>query len=221
MNNILLVEDNEDIQEINKDLLEENGYTVSLAMDLKEAREKISRFAPDLIVLDIQLPDGNGLDFLKELRGEKITIPILLLTASSESSTEVMSIRNGGDDYIAKPYNTDILLARIEVLLRRAAKVPETITKGTLILDTFSRRAFISGEDLQLTSKEFAVLFMLIQNEGEIMTAQHIYETVWSQPMSGDDNAVKTIMSRLRTKIEPSGFGIDMYRGRGYMFTQV
>ena len=221
MNNILLVEDNEDIQEINKDLLEEHGYTVCLAMNLKEARESISRLAPDLIVLDIQLPDGNGLDFLKELRDEKKSMPVLLLTASSESSTEIEGIQSGGDDFIAKPYNNEVLLARIEGLFRRAAKVPETILRGSLTLDTFSRRAFIDGEDLQLTSKEFDVLFVLVQNEGNLMTAPDIYEKVWSQPMFGDDNAVKTVISRLRPKIEPSGYGIDTFRGKGYMFTQV
>jgi CheY-like chemotaxis protein len=120
--NILLVEDNEDIQELNKEFLEETGgYNVRLAMSLTEARECIAESVPDIIVLDIMLPDGSGLDFLKELKQDK-DMPVLLLTALSESSDEIKGLRAGGDDYIAKPYDNNVLLARIETNLRRVLK---------------------------------------------------------------------------------------------------
>jgi len=120
---ILLVEDNKDIQELNKEFLEETGgYNVRLAMNLAEARESIAESEPDIIVLDIMLPDGSGLDFLKELKQDR-DVPVLLLTALSESSDEIKGLQAGGDDYIAKPYDNNVLLARIETSLFRALKV--------------------------------------------------------------------------------------------------
>ena len=134
MYNLLLVEDNEDIQDLNKFFLTQRGYAVRLATNLAQAKEAIAEANPDLIVLDIMLPDGSGLDLLKELRAIGNDTPVLLLTALSETSDEMKGIQLGGDDYIAKPYENGILHARIEALLRRAERVPQTIKKGTLLL---------------------------------------------------------------------------------------
>ena len=128
MNNLLLVEDNEDIQELNKYFLEKHGYTVRLAMNLSQARAEVQIAPPDLIVLDIMLPDGSGLDYLKELKQHNNDIPVLLLTALSESSDEVRGLQEGGDDYIAKPYNYDILLARIAKLLNQRQRLSEAVS---------------------------------------------------------------------------------------------
>jgi len=225
MYNLLLVEDNEDIQDLNKFFLTQRGYDVRIAMNLAEAKEAISNATdeakPDLIVLDIMLPDGNGLDFLKELRAGGNYTPVLLLTALSETSDEMRGMQEGGDDYIAKPYENDILHTRIEALLRRAERVPQTIKKGTLLLESYSSQAYISGESLGLTAREYSVLLFLVQNEGRLLAADFIYGEIWKQPLNEDKNAAQTIISRLRKKIEPSGYSIETHRNKGYTFTKL
>ena len=220
MNNILLIEDNKDIQKLNKETLERRGaYKVRLAMNLAEAKEQIAEQVPDLIVLDIMLPDGSGLDFIRELRdGNVKDIPVLLLTALGESDDVVKGLNMGGDDYLSKPYNNDIFLARIESLLRRTSRVPKTLTKGPLALDIIAGRAFIDGRDLLLTQREFAVLLLLTQNEGHILSAQTIYKNVWKQSTQIDTNTLKATISNIRKKIESSGYAINVLRGQGYTF---
>jgi len=218
--NILLVEDNEDIQEINQRFLTRRGYTVRLAFSLAQARQDIEENRPDAIVLDIMLPDGSGLDFLSELKEQGINIPVLLLTALSESSDEVRALEEGGDDYLAKPYENNVLAARIEALLRRAERVPETVTKGALKLETYSGQAMLNGENLNLTRKEFDIILLLAQNEDCLLSTESLYEKVWGQPMMDDNNAIRTVISRLRTKIEHSGYVIEPLRGKGYIVTK-
>jgi DNA-binding response OmpR family regulator len=131
----------------------------------------------------------------------------------------VKGLKAGGDDYLAKPYDDNILLARIESLLRRTeSHVPKTLTKGHLSLDTIARRAYIDNNDLLLTHKEFACLLMLAQNEGHIISANTIYEQIWKQKLEDDKNTIKTTISTLRKKIEPSGYAITVSREQGYTF---
>jgi DNA-binding response OmpR family regulator len=215
MHNILLIEDDREIQENNKDLLESATYAVRTAMNLAEAREQISKETPDIIVLDIMLPDGSGLDFIKEIND----IPVLLLTALGETDDIVKGLKAGGDDYLAKPYDDNILLARIESLLRRTeSRVPKTLTKGPLSLDIIARRAYIDNNDLLLTHKEFACQLLLAQNEGHIISAATIYEQIWRQKLEDDKNTLKATISTLRKKIKPSGYAITVSREQGYTF---
>jgi DNA-binding response OmpR family regulator len=217
MRNILLIEDDREIQENNKDLLESGGnYAVRTAMNLAEARKQITKKTPDIIVLDIMMPDGSGLDFIKEIND----IPVLLLTALGENSDIVKGLEAGGDDYLAKPYDDNVLLARIESLLRRTEpRISKTLTKGPLLLDTIARRAYIDNDDLLLTHKEFACLLMLAQNEGHIISASTIYEQIWKQKLEDDKNTLKATISTLRKKIESSGYAITVSREQGYTFT--
>jgi len=217
---VLLVEDNEDIQDINKRFLTRRGYAVHLAFSLSEARRHIEENKPDAIVLDIMLPDGSGLDFLNELKQKGENIPVLLLTALSESSDEVKGLEEGGDDYLTKPYDNNVFAARIEALLRRAERVPETVTKGALKLETYSGQAWLNGENLNLTRKEFDIILLLAQNEDRLLSTGYLYERVWGQPLVDDNNAIRTVISRLRTKIEYSDYIIEPIRGKGYVFTK-
>ena len=237
MNTVLLVEDDKDIQKINKEMLERRGgYNVCLAMNLAEARKQVNKVLPGIIVLDITLPDGNGLDFLWELRstassGAVADIPVLLLTALDEPDDIVRGLEAGGDDYLAKPYDNDVLLARIGSLLRRAERIPKNLTKGPLTLDLVSGRAFVksdesssagdNAQDLLLTQKEFAILFLLVQNEESILSAQSIYENVWKLPLGDDRNTLQMTISNLRKKIDPSGYTIAVSRGQGYAFERI
>ena len=170
---ILLGEDNEQILCGNERMLKRRGYVVAAALTLAEAKTRIEERMPDAIVLDIMLPDGSGLDFMRELRRGS-NVPILLLTGLTTPEDVVRGLSDGGDDYLAKPYDFGILLARIEALLRRAGQVPNTLTKGALRLDIIAGRAFIDGDDLLLSPKEFALLLLMVQNEGRLLSTGHL-----------------------------------------------
>ena len=217
---ILLIEDNVQILYGNERMLKWSGYDVLTALTLCEARERIAAAQPDAIVLDIMMPDGSGLDFMRELRPES-NIPILLLTGLTTPEDIVRGLAEGGDDYLTKPYDFSVLLARIEALLRRAGRVPETMTMGALKLNVVASRAFCGDDDLMLTQKEFALLLLLAQNEGKTLSAEYLYETVWKQSLAGDKNAVQTTVSKLRKKIEPAAYDITAVRGQGYVLVKI
>ena len=217
---ILLVEDNEQILKGNRRMLKRSGYETMIARNLGEARERIKEAAPDAIVLDIMLPDGSGLDFMRELR-QYSNIPILLLTGLKTPEDKVRGLREGGDDYLIKPYDFDELLARVEALLRRAGRVPDVLQKGALKLNIISGQAFHGKEDLLLAKKEFALLLQFAQNERKTISAECLYEKAWEQPLAGNRNALQAAISKLRLKIEPYGYEILMEREHGYTFTKI
>ena len=221
---ILLVEDNLQILQGNERMLKRRGYDVASALTLAEARSRMAEKMPDAIVLDIMLPDGSGLDFMRELRNtlhDKSRVPILLLTGLVTPEDVVRGLSSGGDDYLAKPYDFDVLLARIEALLRRAGQIPKTLTKGALQFDIMASRAFLNGRDMQLSPKEFALLLLMAQNEGRLLSASLLYETVWKLPQAEDNNAVKTAVSRLRHKLGDD-FTIENDKQQGgYVFRQI
>ncbi|MDO4562903.1 MAG: response regulator transcription factor [Clostridia bacterium] len=216
---ILLIEDNEKILQGNKRMLEWGNYTVSEATTLFEAREIIKSVNPDVIVLDIMLPDGSGLDFVRELRNSrKADIPVLLLTGLTTQKDILRGLKSGGDDYLTKPYDFSILLARIEALMRRSQRVPQRITKGKLSLEVATSVAAFDGVDLLLTKKEFALLLVFVQNAERFIEAEYLYERVWNRPMANDANALKSAIKRLRAKLTGSGWQIVWERGIGYCF---
>lgn len=213
---VLLVEDNRHIMKINGDTLTEAGYRVLKAETAAQARALLETEAPDLIVLDIMLPDGDGLALCRDIRGES-NIPILFLSAKKESSEIIEGLRAGGDDYLPKPYDIGVLLARVEALLRRAVTSGTVTTWGSLTLDTVSQRALVNGEDILLTPREFALLLYLVRNEGQEVHMERLYEAAWGQPMANDPNAVRIAVSRLRKKIAPAGVQITTARGVGFV----
>jgi len=233
MYNILLVEDDKDIQEVNKYILEEQGsYRVNLAMNLAQARVSIAKLPLDIIILDIMLPDGSGLDFMTELRYCGNETPILLLTALSTPRDKVEGLRLGGNDYITKPYDFDEFLMRIEVILRNkqqekerlqqavtAAKCSqEMLTFGKLILNNTARSASLNGEPLGLTKKQVGLLLLLAKHINKTLTYDSLYETIWEQPLIGNNQALRSAVSEIRNKLAGSGYCITSERGIGYRF---
>jgi DNA-binding response OmpR family regulator len=216
---ILLVEDSEKVQNYNRRMLEDEGFAVETAMTLAAARLFLETGKPDIIILDIGMPDGNGLDFLRELR-QTSKIPVLMLTGYGESKDVVIGFKSGCDDYMPKPYTFDELLVRLERLLKNGEEIPKTIVKGSLKLDLLSTQAFVNNTDLVLTGKEFALLFLLVQNEGETMSAENLYETVWKQSLVGGNPTLRKHISEIRSKLEShvSGYTISNVRGGGYCF---
>ena len=221
MKTVLCVEDELKILENNRKAIEDAGYTVLTAANLKQAREHLARQTPGAIILDIILPDGNGLDLLKELRGAGSKIPVLMLTAWGKPSDIARGLKLGANDYISKPFEYEVLLARLETMFRNLEQVPETIIKGPVTLEVFSNKAYLGGENLALTQKDFDLLFLLVQNEDKVLDAGYIYETIWAQPMIGDKNAVQAAISKLRKKLAGSGYDIETVRNKGYVFIKI
>jgi len=214
---ILLAEDNKKVQGFNKRLLAGEGFAVQTAMTLADARGILKQQAIDAMILDIGMPDGNGLDFLRELR-QTSRIPVLMLTGYGETSDVIKGFESGCDDYLRKPYTFEELLARIKRLLYRVELVPETVTRGRLTLKPAPMIALLDSEDILLTQKEFSLLMLFAQNENKTMSAAYIYEKVWGREMLGDDRALQQRISSLREKIEESGYIIATVRGEGYRF---
>jgi DNA-binding response OmpR family regulator len=214
------VEDNKKVQTFNNLQFAEHGYDVTLAFTLGEAREAIKRETPGLIILDINMPDGDGRNFLRELRAGDTAvskIPVLMLTGYGKDKDIVSGFESGCNDYLAKPYTFPVLLMRAKELLSRMGRVPDVIQKGSLKLDIVSGQAFYFDDGLFLTKKEFALLLLLVQNDGKTMSAEYLYEKVWKQPLAGDKNAVQALVSNLRKKIELSEYDIAVERGKGYV----
>lgn len=215
---VLFVEDNEKIMSNNLWFFNRAGYMAIATLTLNDARASLNECRPDVIVLDIMLPDGSGLDFIRELRAsDKADIPVLLLTGLSERDDIVRGLSEGGDDYLTKPYDFQVLLARVEALVRRSERVPETIIKDRLSLDLTANIAFLDKTDLLLAQKEFALLLIFAQNEGRFISAEYLYKKVW-KGLTNDSQALKLAIHRLRTKINGSGWFIEWSRGEGYCF---
>lgn len=157
MSTILLVEDNPHIMKINAETLTMYGYEILQAATARECRQALRWHPVDLVVLDIMLPDGDGVELCRELK-EQYHVPILFLSALGESRDVVEGLRAGGDDYLTKPYDLEVLVARVEARLRQESMKNRYIKYGSLRLDTFSGCGYLGDTDLQLTQKEFAVL---------------------------------------------------------------
>ena len=223
MYTILLVEDDGHIMRINSNVLSKAGYRVLQAATLSEAETALKIKKPDLIVLDVMLPDGNGVDWCRAVRGGGKEPPILFLSANNANADILDGLKSGGDDYLTKPYDLDILLARCEILLDKATRVPQTVKKGNLRLELPSQQAYLRGEDINLSSKEFALLLHFIQNEGMTLTTEAVYEKVWGQPMGADNRAVQRRISELRGKLIEGGCDhtINVVYGKGYCFEKI
>ena len=166
MSMILLVEDNPHIMKINAEALSMYGYEILQATTAGECREAMRWHPVDLVVLDIMLPDGDGVELCRELK-ERYQVPILFLSALGESRDVVEGLRAGGDDYLAKPYDLEVLAARVEARLRQERTRSRYVSYGNLRLDTLSGCGYLGDTDLLLTQKEFAVLLLLVHNAGK------------------------------------------------------
>ena len=224
---IMIVEDDEDMAQLNVRLLKRQGYSTLVAHTVERARELVIENTPDLFVLDIMLPDGDGFSLCSELRGST-DAPILFLTGRTKTEDKVKGLDSGGDYYLTKPYNKDEFLAVVKSLLRRveqARKVLDGITiikKGSLTLKLDEHKAYINDRDTGLSSKEFALLLLLVQNENKELTYDELYEGVWGMAMINNAGALRQQISRMKRKLgeeNAADFLICNDHGRGYAFT--
>lgn len=218
MKTLLCVEDDKTLLKNNRDFFENKGYRVLAAEDLAGARKHLSQESPDAILLDIMLPDGNGLDLLTELRGVGSKTPVIMLTAWGEPKDVSRGYRLGATAYLSKPFDYDAVLAAVESIFRNVEEVPEMIVKGRLKLKMTSMIAFVNEADMLLTQKDFALLLLFVQNENKTMSAEYLYEKVWNSPMNDDTQAIKSAISRLRKRLAGSGYTIFTQRYEGYIF---
>ena len=226
---ILLVEDDAEVAQLNARQLERQGYGTLIAYTASEARAFVNENQPDLCVLDIELPDGNGLSLCEELRGNT-DAPVVFLTGKGEMTDKVAGLDSGGDYYLTKPYDMSEFIAVVQSLLRREGHVREriteatTITKGSLTLKIDERKAFVNERDAELTLKEFNVLLMLVQNEDKELTGEVIYMHVWGTTMNNDSNAVRLTISRVKKKLNEKNaedFAIFTKYNGGYVFVKM
>jgi len=221
MNNnyLLLVEDDKDVQASNKRMLERRGYKVRQAYTLAQAKAIIGEEAPGAIILDVMLPDGNGLDFLRQFR-KTSNIPVLVLTAMDTNDDVISGISAGGDNYLTKPYDLDVFFAQVAALLRRSQLIPETLSAGLLKLDTASGMAFLNGEDMLLSKKEYSLLQLFVQHPDKTISTEYLFEKVWGFGMPIDNSVLRNMVYKLRKKLEGSGYTVASERSEGYIFEQ-
>lgn len=212
MNSILLVEDDVFLRDGIAGLLGAEGYSVSKAANKAQAESLLTTSSFDLIILDVMLPDGNGLDICRALRTKKIGTPVLFLTACDDENEIVAGFDAGGDDYLTKPFGTRVLLARIRSLLRRGA--PVGLSFGDLTIDESNMTVTKGGENIFVTLTEFRILIRLIR-AGSIVTRSALLSEIWDCDENYiDDNTLSVHVSRLREKI--GGKYIKTVRGIGY-----
>jgi DNA-binding response OmpR family regulator len=220
-NRILLVEDNVQLNETNRRYLELAGYQVDTAFTLDEARKALAANDPDVILLDVMLRDGDGIEFCNEIIG-KTAAEIIFLTAKTSETDQVRGLMSGGSVYLTKPYSLKVMLSYVEKALSRRTSVPKDITYGSLRFNTLSAMAFWNDTDLLLSQKEFSILLLLAENRGKPVSGDLLFETVWNVPSDKDKNTLRRHISTLKTKLsEATGkkLIIDFSRDDGYILS--
>ncbi len=217
---ILVVEDEKKVASFIKKGLEEDYYSVDIAMDGKEGARLSLSNEYDLIILDIMLPFKDGISILKDIRAEKISTPVLMLTAKDNVEDKVLGLDSGADDYLAKPFAFDELLARVRALLRRNSTDKKVVlTAGALQLDTQTHIAFRDGNEIQLTVKEYSILEFLLRNKNRVISRTILSEHVYDYHFDSDTNVIDVYINKLRNKID-RGFDnpiLQTVRGVGYI----
>ncbi|MCC6862146.1 MAG: response regulator transcription factor [Bryobacterales bacterium] len=216
---ILVVEDEKRIADFLHRGLEGAGYAVDIAPTGTAALELAHTVDYDLVILDLMLPDLDGLSVLEKIRNRKIVPPVLILSARDAVDDRVKGLELGADDYLVKPFAFVELLARIRVLLRRGQPIPERLQVGDLTLDCIRRKVSRSGEPIELAPKEFGILEYLMRNKGRPLSRTMIVEHVWDEEYDGLTNIVDVYIRHLRSKIDerfPCKL-IHTVRGIGYM----
>jgi DNA-binding response OmpR family regulator len=218
-----MVEDSPDILRLNENVLNRffnRNIRIYKARTKAETAGMIFDFGRsiDIILLDLNLPDGNALELLPEIR-RTTDASVIILSARNAKSDIVKGLMDGGDDYITKPYDMDELCARVLAAVRRSENKRNIFKNGRVRLDASSFTAYMDGQNLSLTPKEFAILMTLMENEGKVLEPSFIYESVWKTPMNGDSAALIKHISNLKGKLEQGDMvSITNIRGQGYIF---
>lgn len=207
--NVFVVEDDKAIRNLITTTLETQGYQYQTATTGSSAMMGILSYKPDIIILDLGLPDMDGLEIINKVRTWS-EVPIIIVSARNEDKDKIQALDAGADDFLTKPFNTDELLARLRATLRRlkstvsAANTTEitTFTNGDLKIDFVARCVYIKDEEIHLTPNEYKLLCLLSKNVGRVLTHNYILSEIWGNPLSGDTQSLRVFMATLRKKIE-------------------
>lgn len=222
---ILLIDDDTDILKVLKANLELHGFSVMTAGSWKEGREVLSASNPDLMLLDVMLPDGDGFDICRTIHKERPLLPIIMLTAKDKISDKIIGLDGGADDYVVKPFETLELIARIKACLRRSKPADKELTvAGDLTIDYKRRIVRIKDEEIALTPKEYDLLCFLVAHRGEVVRREDIRKLLWKEhKIYSWSRVIDVHIQHLRQKIEadPSEpYFISTIPGVGYRFTE-
>ena len=222
---ILVVDDEPDILELTRYTLSSEGFQVTTAATGNEALSRIARDKPDLVVLDLMLPDQSGVEICKKLRANPTfeQLPIIMLTARSEEVDRVVGFEIGADDYVTKPFSPRELALRIRSVLRRSSNPRPRdllLQRDELTLDREAHRCTVAEQEIELTAKEFDLLATLMMRPGQVRTREQLIEAVWGSDFSVSSRTIDTHLKRLREKIGPYAELIQTVRGVGYRFSE-
>ena len=224
---LLVIDDDARLTAMVGDYLRAAGFEVETAPTLAHGRERLAREPYDALVLDLMLPDGDGLDFTRALRADARTrrLPLLMLTARGEPMDRIVGLELGADDYLAKPFEPRELLARVKALLRRAQPVADddVLVFGRLEIDLGAREARLAGQRCDLTSHQFELLVLLAQSAGRVLSRDQIMDALRGHPMEAFDRSIDVHVSRIRAAIEDDPKvpkRVLTVRGAGYLFAK-
>lgn len=205
--NVLVVEDDWPIRHLLKVSLSAHDYQVSEAETCKEAMDCLAQQVPDLLLLDLGLPDGSGIDVLRRLRQEH-TVPVIVLSVQGAEKTKIEALDQGADDYLTKPFSVDELLARVRAALRRSKSLhaPTLLTCGDLELDLERRQVLLAGREVSLTPNEFSLLLAFMRNQDRVLTHRQLLKEVWGEGYVEDSHVLRVNVCNLRRKLNsPDG----------------
>lgn len=220
MKKILIIEDDATLREELRLLLENGGYAPCVTTDFENAADEAARLRPDLVLLDILLPDANGQSILREIRSGS-DVPVIMLTSRSTDADEIISRSSGADDYVTKPYNPALLLLRIETVLRRTGGrgSEEELTYRGMRLNLLRSSVTYKGAETVLSRNEMNILHCLLKKRGTIVSRDELMDYLWDRSDFVDDNTLTVNINRLRKRLEGLGFPdvIETRRKQGYM----
>jgi two-component system response regulator ResD len=221
MKKILVVDDEQQIREVLKEYLEYNDFSAVLASDGLEAVKLCETQTFDLIIMDIMMPKMDGMTALKEIRKSQ-NVPVIILSARDQEYDKLFSFEMGVDDYVTKPFSPKEVIARVKAVLNRFAKIDEkerdVRTYGGLVIDFEGRNVIVDKQKVDMTPKEYEVLFFLVKNEGKAVSREKLLSNVWGFDFYGDDRTVDTHIKMLRSNLGPYRNCIVTLRGLGYKF---
>jgi two-component system alkaline phosphatase synthesis response regulator PhoP len=216
---ILVVDDEKNIVELVRLYLRSEGYQVEVAYDGREALEKASTLHPDLVVLDLMMPEMDGWEVTRRLRQDGGKTPVIMLTAKGEDTDKVDGLELGADDYLAKPFNPRELVARVRAVLRRTQepdRATRVLTIGNVRIDVARREVTIAGKTVELRTKEFELLLAFAENLGLVLDRETLLRLVWGYDYLGDSRTIDVHVTWLRDKLADASVKIQTIRGIGY-----
>lgn len=224
---VLIIEDDDRLANLTREYLEANGFRVTLESDGANGVERIIDLEPDIVILDLMLPGEDGLSICRRVRPH-FSGPILMLTARTDDMDQVLGLEMGADDYVPKPVQPRVLLARMRAVMRRSDPIEADsgatrLTFGRLVVDSATREAWLDDQRVDLTSAEFDLLWLLAENAGRVLTREEIFSSLRGIKYDGQDRSIDVRVSRIRPKIgdDPNQpHRIKTVRSKGYLFVK-